>query len=297
MGFESFFKRLRGAFFYTKKESAFEISQNFDKYIPPDGFLPSRIQAQSKEIKIMNIKSASRGSNRTLTPSQQALVLKHYPLVQKIVNSIKSRLPAHADLDELHSAGVGGLVDASMRLKQDKADTFAAYASMRIRGAIMDELRKLDYMPRSARQDAKRLSKTREDLETRLGRVATEGEVRRAMSLSQKQYDKILRRTQNIAFVSINDDSSKDGQTRDLCEVIPDESATSAVENLEKLELYTMLKDRILNISEKQRRIIECYYFKGQKLAEIAKNFSVSEARVCQIHAQALKTFRAKFRN
>lgn len=245
----------------------------------------------------MNTKTSIKSSNKSLNPSQQELVLKHYPLVQKIVNSIRSHLPSHADLDELHSAGVGGLVDASMKLKPEKQDSFGAYASMRIRGAIMDELRKLDYMPRSARQDAKRLNRVRDDLESNLGRSASETEVREAMSLSQKQYTKVLRRTQNIAFVSINDDSSKDGESRDLSEVIPDENSDTAVEKIEQQELYTMLKDRILNISEKQRKIIECYYFKGQKLAEIAKEFSVSEARICQIHSQALKTLRAKFRN
>lgn len=245
----------------------------------------------------MNAKSATKGSDKTLNLSQQELVIKHYPLVQKIVNSIKSHLPAHADLDELHPAGVGGLVDASMRLNPDRRETFGAYAAMRIRGAIMDELRKLDYMPRSARQDAKRLNRAREDLEGKLGRTATENEVRKSLALSPKQYTRVLRRTQNIAFVSINDDASSDGETRNLCEIIPDESASSAVENIEKQELYTLLKQRILNISEKQRRIIECYYFKGQKLAEIAKSFGVSEARVCQIHAQALKILKAKFRN
>ncbi len=245
----------------------------------------------------MNAKSATKGSDKTLNLSQQELVIKHYPLVQKIVNSIKSHLPAHADLDELHSAGVGGLVDASMRLNPDRRETFGAYAAMRIRGAIMDELRKLDYMPRSARQDAKRLNRAREDLESKLGRTATENEVRKSLALSPKQYTRVLRRTQNIAFVSINDDASSDGETRNLCEIIPDESASSAVENIEKQELYTLLTQCILNISEKQRRIIECYYFKGQKLAEIAKSFGVSEARVCQIHAQALKILKAKFRN
>lgn len=245
----------------------------------------------------MNAKSTEKKKPSSLNPNQQELVLKHYTLVQKIVNSIRTRLPSHADLDELHSAGVGGLIDASVKLDPSKRESFGAYASMRIRGAIMDELRKLDYMPRSARQDAKRLNRVREDLESNLGRVASEGEVREAMSLSKKQYSKVLRRTQNIAFISINDDSSKDGETRDLSEVIHDESARTAVETIEQRELYTMLKERLLNISEKQRKIIEYYYFKGQKLAEIAQIFNVSEARICQIHSQALKTLRAKFRN
>lgn len=246
--------------------------------------------------KQMNSKTKSE-STSTLNRSQQKLVIEHYPLVQKVVNSIRGRLPSHADLDELHSAGVGGLVDASLKLKPEKAGSFGAYASMRIRGAIMDELRKLDYMPRSARQDAKRITKTRDALESDLGREASDDEVRGALDLSRKQFTKVLRRTQNIAFVSLNDDSSKDGEVRDLSEIIPDESAATAVEKIEKEEMSKLLRERLLNLPEKQRRIVESYYFESKKLAEIAGEFGVSEARICQIHAQALKTLRAKFRN
>jgi RNA polymerase sigma factor for flagellar operon FliA len=235
--------------------------------------------------------------NESLNANQRKLVVEHYPLVQKVVNSIRSRLPAHADLDELHSAGVGGLVDASMKLKPEKAESFGAYASMRIRGAIMDELRRLDYMPRSARQDAKRITKTRDELEQNLGREASDDEVREAMDLSQKQFTKVLRRTQNFSFLSLNDDSTKNGETRDLGEIIPDENAQTAVEKIERRELSGLLKSRLGSLPEKQRLIIERYYFEEKKLAEIAEEFGVSEARICQIHAQAIKSLRAKFKN
>lgn len=244
----------------------------------------------------MNTKSKSE-KTESLNAKQRKLVIEHYPLVQKVVNSIRSRLPSHADLDELHSAGVGGLVDASIKLKPEKADSFGAYASMRIRGAIMDELRKLDYMPRSARQDAKKITKTRDELEQNLGREASDDEVREALDLSQRQFSKVLRRTQNFSFMSLNDDSSKNGETRDLGEVIPDENAQTAVEKIEKRETLALLKNRLGSLPEKQRLIIERYYFEEKKLAEIASEFGVSEARICQIHAQAIKSLRAKFRN
>ncbi len=234
---------------------------------------------------------------KILNKNQSKLIVKHYPLVQKLVNSIRNRLPSHADLDELHSAGVGGLVDASIKLDPKKADSFGAYASMRIRGAIMDELRKLDYMPRSARQDAKLISKTRDSLEQDLGREATDEELRNSLDLSHKQFAKILRRTQNYSFMSLNDDSSKDGETRNLSEIIPDESALTAVEKIEKRELSMLLKNRLHSLPEKQRLIIERYYYEEKKLSEIAAEFNVSEARICQIHSQALSSLRTKFRN
>ncbi|MDX8414851.1 sigma-70 family RNA polymerase sigma factor [Intestinicryptomonas porci] len=235
--------------------------------------------------------------NAPLNNLQRKLVAEHYPLVDKALNSIRTRLPNHADIDELHSAGVSGLVDAATKLNPQKSKSFVAYASMRIRGAIMDELRKLDYMPRSARQDAKRISHAREDLEDKLGRNATDDELRNAMGLSRKQYTKVMRRTQNISFISLNDDSTKDGEARDLSDVIPDENALTAIQKIEKQELSIMLKQKLLNLPEKQRKIIESYYFKEKKLADIAEEFDVSEARICQIHAQALKTLRSKFKN
>lgn len=242
----------------------------------------------------MNIKNSKEN---VLNAKQRKLIIEHYPLVQKVVNSIRSRLPSHADLDELHSAGVGGLVDASIKLNPKKEESFGAYASMRIRGAIMDELRKLDYMPRSARQDAKKISKTRDELEKNLGREASDEEVRDKLDLSKRQFSKVLRRTQNLAFISLNDDSTKSGEVRDLSEIIPDENASTAIEKIEKKELSKLLKDRLCSLPDKQRTIIERYYFEEKKLAEIAGEFGVSEARICQIHAQAIKSLRAKFRN
>ncbi|MBO7520699.1 MAG: sigma-70 family RNA polymerase sigma factor [Opitutales bacterium] len=239
----------------------------------------------------------TKGENKTLSEFQKKLILENYALVDKTLKSIRPRLPAHADFDELRSAGVGGLVDAAVKLNPKKSDKFGAYASMRIRGAIMDELRRLDYMPRSARQDAKRISRTREALESALGRPATDGEVRAAMGLSRHQFAKMARRTQNLTFISLNDDSTKDGEARDLSEVIPDENAITAIERIERKEMSQMLKSTIFNLPEKQRKIIESSYFQEKKLAQIAEDFNVSEARICQIHAQALNTLRAKFRN
>lgn len=234
---------------------------------------------------------------KPLNKFQNKLILENYPIVEKTLNSIRSRLPSHADLGELHSAGVGGLIDAALKLDPAKREKFSAYASMRIRGAIMDELRRLDYMPRSARQDAKLINKTREALENTLGRPATDEEVRLEMGLSRRQFAKMERRTQNLSFISLNDDSTKDGEARDLSEIIPDENAATAIEKIEKQEMAQLLRSKILNLPEKQRKIIESYYFEEKKLAQIAQDFDVSEARICQIHAQALNTLRAKFRN
>ncbi len=236
--------------------------------------------------------------NRTLNKKQRELFVKYYPTVGKIVNSMRAKLPSHADFDELHSAGVSGLADAVLKLDPKKEKSFDGYVCMRVRGAIIDELRNLDYMSRSARNDAKRLEKIREDLERRLGRRPDESEVRAELGVSQKQFDKIKRRTGTYSFISLNDTAASDDPSApNIEESIPDENAHAAFEHIEKRELAQSVRDNIAQLPEKQRRVLESYYFQEKKLGEIAREFGLTEARICQIHSQALNSLRPCFVN
>ena len=197
---------------------------------------------------------------------------------------MKTKLPSYADLDELHSAGVGGLADAVRKLDPAREESFGGYISTRVRGAIIDELRSLDYMSRSARSDAKQLEKLREELEQQLGRAPKDSEI---------QFEKMMRRTQSCSFISLNDSpESGDVNTPSFSESIADETAETAVETVEKKEFAENVRKNIAQLPEKQRRVIENYYFKDKKLGEIAKEFGLTEARICQIHAQALNSLR-----
>lgn len=206
---------------------------------------------------------------------------------------MKTKLPSYADLDELHSAGVGGLADAVRKLDPAREESFGGYISTRVRGAIIDELRSLDYMSRSARSDAKQLEKLREELEQQLGRAPKDSELREKMGVSEKQFEKMMRRTQSCSFISLNDSpESGDANTPSFSESIADETAETAVETVEKKEFAENMRKNIAQLPEKQRRVIENYYFKDKKLGEIAKEFGLTEARICQIHAQALNSLR-----
>ena len=165
-------------------------------------------------------------------------------------------------------------------------------------GAIIDELRSLDYMSRSARSDAKQLDKLREELERKLGRAPKDSELREKMGVSEKQFERIKRRTQSCSFISLNDSpENDDGNVPSFAESIADENAETAVDAVEKKELAENVRRSIAALPEKQRRVIENYYFKDKKLGEIAKEFGLTEARICQIHAQALNSLRPKFVN
>ncbi len=233
-----------------------------------------------------------------LNRKQKALFVKYYPVVKKVVNSMRAKLPQYADLDELHSAGVTGLADAVRRLDPARKESFDGYVATRVRGAIIDELRDLDYMSRSARNDAKNMNKVREELEQRLHRTATEDEIRGEMGVSQKQFDKIMRRTQTYSFISLNDNSDRsDSSAPSFAESIADETASTAVEDIEKREMAQSVRDNIAKLPERQRRVLEGYYFEDKKLGEIAREFGLTEARICQIHSQALNSLKPKLVN
>ena len=243
-------------------------------------------------------KTKAKVNVEEFSPAQKTLLVEYYPLVAKIVNSMKGKLPSYADLDELHSVGVAGLADAVRRLDPSRKSSFCGYISLRIKGAIIDELRKLDYMPRSARNEAKKLDKLRDGMELELGRRPEDYELRDRLGMDKRRFDKMMRRTSLCSFVSLNDTAdTTDSSSPELAESIPDENSPTAREQLEKKEIGELLRTRILNLNDKQRRIIESYYFEDKKLADIAAEFGVTEARICQIHGQALKILKSKFKN
>lgn len=244
------------------------------------------------------IAAKKTNKDKVLTKKQQELFVKYYPMVRKVVNSMRSKLPSHADLDELHSSGVSGLADAVRKLDPSRKDSFDGYVSTRVRGAIIDELRDLDYMSRSARSDAKNIERIKEAMEQRLGRAPSDAELRLEMGVSQKQFNKIMRRTQSYSFVSLNDSAdSTEASAPSFSESIADENIPTAVEEIESREMSESVRRNIANLPENQRKVIEGYYFQEKKLGEIAKDFGLTEARICQIHSQALNALRPKFVN
>ena len=247
----------------------------------------------------MATKTASKNKTfKALTNRQQEMFIKYYPVVRKVVNSMRNKLPSYADLDELHSAGVVGLADAIKRLDPSREDTYDGYIASRIRGSNIDELRSLDYMSRSARNDAKNIEKIKAKLEQKLSRPPRSDEMRKAMGVSEKQYNKIMRRTQSLSFISLNVATDNDDNSApSFVESVADEHSLTPVEELESTEMYGEIRSYINTLPEKQRRVLDSYYFKDMKLSDIAKEFGLTEARICQIHSQALRNLRPKLAN
>ncbi|HTB62614.1 MAG TPA: FliA/WhiG family RNA polymerase sigma factor [Opitutales bacterium] len=237
-------------------------------------------------------------ATRPLTPEQCALVERHYPQVRTVVSQMRTYLPTCADLDELHSVGLTGLIAAVRRFNPDQTKTFEAYAAMRIRGAILDELRRLDWMPRSARHRARELRKTMDSLEQNLGRVPTPEETRESLGLNRMDFDKLQLRIQPVRFLPLDRPIERDqgaGAMLNLHECIADENTPPTHAHMEQEESLVTLASTMKLLPDRHRQVIMLYYFHGRRLSEIAEAFKVTEARICQIHGQALQLLRQRW--
>ncbi len=229
---------------------------------------------------------------------QAALVEQFLPLVHAVVGGMRNQLPQHADLEELASVGVTGLMAAIEKFDPEQRNTFEGYAVLRIRGAILDELRRMDAMPRTARHKWRKLQGVVADLEQRKGRAPTEEEVRVELGLTPKEFSKFQRQTHNLSFFSLDggaiDGDEDAGNFHDL---IADENQPIGSDLAEHKEQLALLADFLEALPERQQKVLALYYHEGLRLSEIAEIFAVTEARICQIHTKALGSLRKLMEN
>jgi RNA polymerase sigma factor for flagellar operon FliA len=210
------------------------------------------------------------------------------------VARIKRTVPAHVDADDLYSIGLAGLVSAVRRFNPMQGRTFAGYAAMRIRGAMLDELRRLDSCSRRARARARQLKATTLDLEQKLGREVTGDEVRTTLGLSQDEFSKWVDEAQPVGFVAIDRSlNQEEGSGASLHDLLADEQDETGRTQLEKEELTRLLAQRIEELPSQQKKILSMFYYENVRIGEIAKAFSVTSSRVSQVHTRTLNELRA----
>ena len=225
---------------------------------------------------------------------ENSLIERYLPLVRNVVDRIKINLPAHVDADDLYSVGITGLIAAVRRYDPEQGRTFVAYATMRIRGAILDELRRMDWCPRRARARTRKLKAAINDVEQRVGRAPTDAEVCAVLGLSEKEYAKWVEEARPVTLIAIDQEAtSEEGGGGSLHEILADDADVTGRETLEKAELLQLLTQRIAELPDIQRKILAMYYFENMRLAEIAAVFDLTESRICQIHAQTILSLRA----
>jgi RNA polymerase sigma factor FliA len=239
------------------------------------------------------ISSVAYKAYQQTTGASTALVEEHLPLVRQVVGRIKLSLPPQIDADDLHSIGVLGLIAAAQRYVPQAGRTFAGYAYTKIRGAILDELRRLDWCPRRTRVKARKIKEAIAELEQKHQRAATAAEIQQQLQLTPAEYEEWLEESRPVTFINIDASAYDDGEGAKLHETIADENLEPASAGLERAELWRMVADRIELLPEAQRKVLALYHFEGLRLAEIAEAMDLTEARISQIHTQAILALRS----
>ena len=215
-------------------------------------------------------------------------------LVDKIAMRLIARLPPNVELDDLKSAGMIGLIDAIGKYSDDKGSRFRVYAEIRIRGAIMDELRSQDWVPRSVRERKNNLQKKILQLTNILGRSPTDEEVAASLDICLADYYVLKRQTETKSMISFEDLKSKsdDGNGRDILESIPDHSQIDPASLTEQTTELKLVYHALKELPDRQRMVLSLYYFEDMKLKEIGSLLGVSESRVSQIQSNAMALLR-----
>ena len=218
------------------------------------------------------------------------LVVLHEPLVKRIAYHLMSRLPASVQADDLVQAGMIGLIEASRKFDPEQGASFETYAGIRIRGAMLDEIRRTDWTPRSVHRKAREVAEAVRKIENEKGRDARDVEVAKVMGLELNEYHKILQDATGCRIFSYEDPGTLGEENFAQQARQPNQP----LENLQKSDFKVGLADAIKGLPERERLVMALYYDEELNLREIGDILGVSESRVCQIHGQALIRLRAR---
>jgi len=218
----------------------------------------------------------------------------YLPLVRNVAERMLMTLPASVELDDLISMGTFGLIEAIDRFDIDRGVLFKTYCVNRIRGAILDELRALDWVPRLVRYKSNTVDRAGGKLQSRLGRDATIFEMAEAMEITVKEYQRIEKDSKPVAMLSLSDESpdGNDDAGNRIVDLVKDERGEDPLRCTHKMDLRT-LATRGLN--RKEQVVVTLYYFEQLSMKEIAKVLGLTESRVCQIHSKVIQKLRKSF--
>ena len=232
--------------------------------------------------------------HRNDTGTENELVQKYTPLVSAVMARLAMTLPDHVDRDDLYSTGLIGLLQALRNYNPACGTSFETYARVRVRGSMLDELRRMDWVPRTIHEKARRVKGVMAELEQKLGRAPTEAQMAKAMKITVKEYTELLDEVRPAAFVCLDAvASSEESDSGPLYEVIADNTVENPVEAVSNNELKSVVLARLKDLPEMQRKVLSLYYLEDMHLREIAEVFGLTESRICQIHSQAILGIRA----
>ncbi len=240
------------------------------------------------------------GQEIEISPANRDAVIKEYgPMIKYVANRIAMRLPPHIEVDDLISVGVLGLIDAIQKYDPSRGAKFKTYAEFRVRGAILDELRSMDWVPRSVRQKAASMEVVVQKLQSQLGRPPEDDEVAAEMGLDMDEFFHALNETRSMPVLSLEDlGIAKDsGEQQSLLDCLAGKGDSDPQTQLRLTELKDIIAKAIDQLPEKERLMISLYYYEELTMREIGEVLSITESRVSQIHSKAVFRLRTKLKS
>ena len=213
---------------------------------------------------------------------REELILQHYPMVRRVAYRMVSRYPSCIEADDLVTIGTLGLIDAVDKFEESRSVSFSAYARIRVQGAILDELRKTDWVPRSVRNRFSRIQETKQNLREKLGRDPKEEEVAQDLGVGVERLREMIQGATVRTLVSMEEGSEDEesvGSTLPSADPTPLEAAT-------KEHLREMVRARVTDLPERERQIVDMYYFQELTFREIGQILGITESRVSQLHSR-----------
>jgi len=225
---------------------------------------------------------------------RERLLMEQLPQVRYIARRIHERLPRHVPLEDLVHAGVVGLIDALHKFDRNKHVQFGSYAKFRIRGAILDSLREMDWSPRDLRRKARRVEEAHNKLRSQLGRNPSEPELAAELGMDLRGLQLLLGEIDGLEVGSLRVESPRDGREEDLCEYLADDSTETPLLLCLRSEMKELLTRAIAELPEKERQVLALYYYEELTMKEVGVVLGVGESRVSQIHSMAVVRLRAR---
>src|SRR5690625_1049028 len=267
-------------------------SEETDKSLPDSSFDEAQ-ESEAARVKALWDSYKSSGDRK----SRDELIIEYSPLVRQVAARVGAGLPSQVEHADLISYGVFGLIDAIDKYDPDRPVKFETYAISRIRGAIIDELRSLDWIPRSIRSRAREVERAHAQLEAKLHRAPTDAEMAELLQVTPKEYRTTINRLSNVNMIAL-DEVTASGSDRTeamtLLDTLHDSSALDPARSMESEETQFLLARAIDQLGEREKFVLTLYYFENMTLAEIGEVLGVTESRISQMHSKAVTQLRAR---
>jgi RNA polymerase sigma factor for flagellar operon FliA len=277
----------------TVKSNQASTEGKTSRYASESGESAARKTATAKK----QASSQQRAQTTAADPMRNQVIMDYAPLIKYIAQKIAARLPSNIDLDDLFSAGVIGLMDAIDKYDPGRDNKFKTYAEFRIRGAILDELRNQDWVPRSVRETNKREERARYELEQKLHRPPEDKEVAEHLQISLEEFHEKSGRTR-VSMLSLEElGGVHSGDKKSLLECLENPNSKNPFMMLKQKGIRDIILKTVEELPEKQKLVLSLYYYEDLNLKEIGKILDVTESRVSQLHTQAVQKMRAKLKN